>query len=107
MFKLIECDHRYKFILLRCLECNDGNAFDNDNFEVLQKDKVVIKKGVNIICPKCGASQPMNERLLTLESPTSLPVQPKCRGTKKSQPPFWMTRPITTQELMSAIDFNE
>lgn len=70
MFELIECDRRYKFVLLRCLECNDGNAFDNEDFEILEKDKVIVKKGIKITCPKCGNSQPANKRLIQLEPQT-------------------------------------
>lgn len=70
MFELIECDRRYKFVLLRCLECNDGNAFDNEDFEVLEENKVVVKKGIKITCPKCGSIQPPDKRLIPLEHQT-------------------------------------
>lgn len=107
MFKMIFSGCAYESLHcvdLRC-ECGSQIEVDTDNFKEVQKTYVILKDNVKVTCPKCGKSQPRNERYI--------PQEPQIiRNTytspdKKSKAPFWMTRPITTQELMSAIDFNE
>lgn len=106
MFKLIECNRNYKFVLLRCQSCSESEAFDNDNFESLEPQSVTVKRGVKIICSKCGNSQPIDNRIITLEPQNDL-ITPAPVHTQKSNLPFWLTRNVTAKELMRTIDFNE
>lgn len=92
-------------IVLRCCECRNTIMVNTDNFETVKKDYVILKDNVKVTCPKCGKSQPRNERYIPQE-PQIIRNTYVCPD-KKSKAPFWMTRPITTEELLTAIDFNE
>ncbi len=54
-------------ISLRCCECGNAVMIDTNNFKKITDNYVILKKGVNVVCDKCGGTQPKNERYLPLE----------------------------------------
>lgn len=69
MFKMIFSGCAYESLHcvdLRC-ECGTSVEVDTDNFNEVQKTYVVLKNNVKVTCPKCGKSQPRNERFIPQE----------------------------------------
>ncbi|MDE7293576.1 MAG: hypothetical protein K2N72_04040 [Oscillospiraceae bacterium] len=93
---------RLHCVYLRC-ECGNEIYIDTDNFKEVTETYVILKKNAKVTCPKCGKSQPRNERFIPQE-PQIIRNAPTA---KKSKLPFWMTREATTEEIMRTIIADE
>lgn len=87
---------------LRC-DCGDNISVDTDNFEEVTHDYVIIKKNVVVICSKCGRTFKPDDRYISLEPQN---VCEQYQSSSISNPPYWLTRDITTEELLRAIIYD-
>lgn len=90
-----------RFIMLRCCECDKTMFVETDKFKTIAEDHVVLKDNINISCDNCGKSQPNDKKYIPLEQQI---IREQYQPT--SNLPYWMTRDITTEELMSAITWD-
>lgn len=86
---------------LRC-DCGNSISVDTDNFEDVKHDYVIIKKNVTVTCSKCGHTYTPNDRYIRLEQQNREQYQP----SPDSNLTYWMTRDITSEELLGAIVYN-
>lgn len=87
---------------LRC-ECGNSISVDTDDFEDVKHDYVIIKKNVTVTCPKCGRSYTPDDRYISLESQV---IREQSDTASDSKLPYWMTRDVTTEELLRAIIYD-
>lgn len=90
-------------VMLRCCECRQYTFVETDKFKTITHDYVILKDYAKITCENCGASQLQEERYIPLEPQT---IREEFLTPPKSKLPFWATRPITTEELLRAIDYD-
>ena len=106
MFKLTGYMDDEKTAMLRC-ECGKVKTITYSNLSIHYSKYCMLKDGVELICPYCGRKQ--TEKYIPLES-QSVNVQnqtsSKHQHLSASNLPYWMTRDITTEELMSAITWD-
>ena len=100
MFTLANSDGR--FIMLRCIECSQAAYFEKDKFEKITPECVILKDNINITCEKCGAVQPKDKKIITLEPQNAAP---NYDSSTKSDLPYWLTRDISSEEMMRAVIF--
>lgn len=86
---------------LRC-DCGNSISVDTDNFEDVKHDYVIIKKNVAVTCSKCGHTYTPNDRYIRLEQQNREQLKPY----PDSNLPYWMTRDITSEEILGAIVYN-
>ncbi len=91
-----------RFVMLRCCECGENLFVETDKFKEITEDYVILKDNAKITCNKCGVSQPNNERFIPLE----VQIIHNSPQAPDSMLPFWMTRDITTEELLGAISYD-
>lgn len=98
MFKMIFSGCAYEALHcvdLRC-ECGASVEVDTDNFKEVEKNYVVLKNKVKVTCPKCGKSQPQNERFI-IQEPQIIRTP-----AKTSQPKGLLRRFIESMADMSS-----
>lgn len=101
MFILANSDGR--FILLRCCECGETVLIEKDKFKSISTDYVILKNDVKITCEKCGISHPKEDRYIPLEPQI---IHEEYLQSPSSNLPFWMTRDVTTEEILGAIIYD-
>ena len=101
MFMLTNSDGR--FIMLRCCECDETRFLEKHHFKTITSDYVILDDNTEIRCEKCGITHPESDRYIALESQISYNTP---QTAPESNLPFWMTRDITTEELMRTIIFD-
>lgn len=87
---------------LRC-ECGDSISVDTDNFEEVDHDYVIIKPNVTVTCSKCGRTYTPKDRYIPLEPQI---IREEYQPSPDSNLPYWMTRDVTTEELLRAIVYD-
>lgn len=101
MFILANSDGR--FIMLRCCECGETQLIEKQYFSAVTPDHVILKDNAKLTCKNCNSFQPVSERYICLE-PQITNASPQT--APQSNLPFWMTRDITTEELMRTVIFD-
>lgn len=91
-----------RFVMLRCCECGENLFVETDKFKKITENHVILKDDIKVTCDKCKVSQPENERFIPLE-PQIIRNSPQ---PSDSNLPFWMTRDITTEELLGAVIYD-
>ena len=101
MFTLVNSDGN--LIMFRCCECDETIFLEKHQLKTITPDYVILDDNTEITCEKCGISHPKSEKFISLE-----PQYISCdfQTAPESNLPFWMTRDITTEELMRTIIFD-
>ena len=71
--------------------------------EVSEKEILISEKDAKIACEKCGISHPKEDRYIPLEPQI---IREEYLQSPSSNLPFWMTREVTTEEILGAIIYD-
>lgn len=101
MFILANSDGR--FIMLRCCECGETQFIEKQYFSAVTSDHVILKDNARLTCKNCNSVHTDSESYICLEPQIT---NASSQTAPESDLPFWMTRDITTEELMRTVIFD-